>query len=247
MAQGYDKTKTPVTCSIFVMTHNEIRNIPQDRVVTYARLVVDFRPQKAYPNRARITAGGNLIKYPGDITTRTADMTTSKILWNSILSNKGDRFMGLDIRNFYLGNPLDRFEYTKIPITLLPAHVRQQYQLNGDRVKNGFVYLEIKKAIYGLQAGILVKKLLRYRLAPDGYYEVSHTPGTWRHVTRPVQFTLCVEDFGVKYFGKENADHLINTINKPCTCSKDWTGTLYCGITLDWNYKQHDLDISMTK
>ena len=24
-------------------------------------------------------------------------------------------------------------------------------------------------------------------------------------------------------------------------------GTLYCGITLDWNYKQHHLDISMPK
>ena len=100
MAQGDDKTKTPGTCSIFVMTHNKIRHIPQDRVVTYARLVVDFRPQKDDPNRVRITASGNLIKYPGEITTRTSDMTTAKILWNSILRTEGDRFMGLDIKNF---------------------------------------------------------------------------------------------------------------------------------------------------
>ena len=156
--------------------------------------------------------------------------------------------MGLNIKNFYLGTPLDRFEYMKIPITLFPAHIRLQYQLHGDRVKNGFVYLEIRKAIYGLpQAGILANKLLRSRLAPDGYYKVAHTPGLWRHVTRPVQFTLCVDDFGVKYVGKENSDHLINTINKHYTCSEEWTGTLYCGITLDWNYKQHYLDISMPK
>ena len=71
MAQGDDKTNTPGTCSIFVMTHNEIRNIPQDRVFTYARLVVDFRPPKDDPNRVRITAGGKLIKYPGELTTRT--------------------------------------------------------------------------------------------------------------------------------------------------------------------------------
>ena len=50
MFQGDDKTNTPGTCSIFVMTHNEIRHIPQDRVVTYARLVVDFRLQKDNPN-----------------------------------------------------------------------------------------------------------------------------------------------------------------------------------------------------
>ena len=123
-----------------------------------------------------------------------------------------------------------------MPIALFPAHIREKYQLQGDRVKNNFVFLEIRKAIYGLpQAGILANKLLRSRLAPDGYYKVSHTPGLWRRVTRPVQVTLCVDDFGVKYIGKENADHFINTINKHYTCSEDWTGTLYCGITLDWN------------
>ena len=135
MDQGDDKTNTPGTCSIFVMTHKEIRHIPQDRVVTYARLVVDFRPQKDDPNRLRITSGGNLIKYPGDITTRTADMTKAKILWNSILSTECSWFMGLDIKNFYFGTPLDRFKYMKIPITLFPARVRQQYQLRGERLK----------------------------------------------------------------------------------------------------------------
>ena len=84
MAQGDDKTKTPGTCSIFVMTHNEIKHIPQGRFVTYALLVVDFRPQKDDPNRVRITAGGNLIKYPVELTTLTADMTTDKIIWNGL-------------------------------------------------------------------------------------------------------------------------------------------------------------------
>ena len=126
VAQEDDKKKTPGTCSIFEMTNNKIRHIPQDRVITYARLLVDFRPQKDNPNRVRITAGGNLIKYPGELTTRTADMNTAKILWNSILSTKGARLMGLDIKLFYLGTPLDRFEYMKIPITLFPAHIRLQ-------------------------------------------------------------------------------------------------------------------------
>ena len=94
--------------------------------------------------------------------------------------------------------------------------------------------MEIRKAIYGLpQAGILANKLLRSRLSMDSYYEVAHTPGLWRHVTTLVQFTLCVDNFGVKYVGKENADHLMNTINKHYTCSEYWAGTLYFGITLD--------------
>ena len=67
--------------------------------------------------------------------------------------------------------------------------------------------------------------------------EVAHTPGLWRHVTRPVQFSLVVDDFGVKYKGKENAEHLINAIkSEGYKLSIDWEGAKYCGITLDWNY-----------
>jgi hypothetical protein len=51
MAQGDNKTGQKGTNSIFVMTHNEIKRIPPNRTVTYARVVVDFRPQKADPHR----------------------------------------------------------------------------------------------------------------------------------------------------------------------------------------------------
>ena len=50
MAQGDKKTGTKGTDSIFVMTHEQIKNIPCDHVVTYARLVVNYRPQKEDQN-----------------------------------------------------------------------------------------------------------------------------------------------------------------------------------------------------
>ena len=62
LAQGDDKTGEKGTNSIFVMSHEDIANIPRGRTVTYGRIVIDYRPQKADPNRVRITAGGNLIK-----------------------------------------------------------------------------------------------------------------------------------------------------------------------------------------
>ena len=166
------------------MTHAEISNIPLDRVVTYARIVVDYRPQKEDPNRVRITAGGNLIKYPGELTTRTADLTTAKLLWNSTISTDGARYSCLDVGNFYLETPMDRPEYMKMPISLFPEWTIQQYDLR-THAKDGWVYLEICKAIYGLpQAGMLANKQLRKNLAPAGYYEVPHTPGLWKHVWR---------------------------------------------------------------
>ena len=59
LSQGFEKTPGTNMCTF--MTHKEIAQIPSDRPVTYAQIVVDYRPQKLYPNRVRITAGGNLI------------------------------------------------------------------------------------------------------------------------------------------------------------------------------------------
>ena len=89
------------------MTRKEINQIPAHRTVTYARIVVDYRYQKKDPNRVRITAGGNLIKYPYQLTTRTADLTTSKIMCNSVISTLGARFACDKAKNFYLCTPLN--------------------------------------------------------------------------------------------------------------------------------------------
>ena len=88
------------TNSVFVMTHKEI-DIAKNagHKWTYARIVVNYRPQKEDPNSIRITVGGNLITYKGNTLTQTADLTTSKLLWNSVLSTEGARYMCLDIKN----------------------------------------------------------------------------------------------------------------------------------------------------
>ena len=75
--------------------------------------------------------------------------------------------------------------------------------------------MQIEPGMYGLpQAGILANKLLRKRLAPQGYYELPQTAGLWKHTNLPVQLTMVVDDFGVKYDRKENALHLINALKQ---------------------------------
>lgn len=58
----------------------------RSKKTTYDSIVVDFRPQKTDPNRVRTKAGGSLIQYPGELTTRTADLTITKIKGNSVNS-----------------------------------------------------------------------------------------------------------------------------------------------------------------
>ena len=106
--------------------------------------------------------------------------------------------------------------------------------------------MEIWRGMYGLpQAGILANQLLTKKLEPKGYYQCRHTPGLWCHKWRPIMFSLVVDDFGVKYVGKEHADHLCNSIKEHYGFVEDWTGSLYCGITLKWDYKNRTVDLSM--
>ena len=88
MAQGDKRIGAIGTNKFKILCPDQVLLILNDHVVTYANIVVDYRPHKEDPNRVRIMAGGNLIIYPGELTTRTAYITTSKILWNSVLSIK---------------------------------------------------------------------------------------------------------------------------------------------------------------
>jgi hypothetical protein len=114
--------------------------------------------------------------------------------------------MCLNIKNFYLTSALDYYKYMKILLVLFTECIKKH-------TRDGFVFLEIRRAVSGLhQAGILANKLLRKRLKPHGYYECTNTPELWRHTTRPITFLLVVDNFGVKYVGKEHADHLIDCL-----------------------------------
>ncbi len=110
----------------------------------------------------------------------------------------------------------------------------------------GYVHLEMQQTVWGLpQAGILANKRLRHKLAPFSYYEHVNTPGLWYYESRPISFMLVVDNFGVKYETKVDIDHLIGAIKSTYTLTKDWTGNLYCSISLDWDYENRTVDILM--
>ena len=83
-----------------------------------------------------------------------------------------------------------------------PDDVKEEYNLHQKATKDGFVYEEVRNGIYRLpQVGLLVHELLEERLGTKGYHQSSNTSGLWVHEWRPIQFTLVVDDFGVKHVG----------------------------------------------
>jgi hypothetical protein len=95
------------------------------------------------------------------------------------------------------------------------------------------------------QAGILAQNLLEEQLNRHGYHQSPTTPGLWRHDWRPISFTPCINNFGIKYVGKEHANHLAKILNEHYVCSIGWTGTRYIGINMDWDYAQRQVHVSI--
>jgi hypothetical protein len=224
----------------------ELTNIPKYINITYSKIVCDYKPPKKEKERVRLTVGGgDRLDYSGDVATSTADITTFKILINITFSTADAAMMIMDIRNYYLGTPLPRFEYMKMLLSRFPEEILDKYNFGALAVK-GWVHIEIRKGMCGLkQAGLLANQLLQTRLAPFGYYPARHTPGLWLHKTRPIAFSLIVDDFAVKYVGKQHADHLRNALLQSYELTTDWEAKVYSGMSLKWDYKNKTCDISM--
>ncbi len=204
------------------------------------------RPEKAEPNRTRFTVGGDRINYPGEVATPTAEMLVAKILFNSVISTPGAKFMTMDISNFYLMTPLTRPEYIRIKLADIPQEIIDEYKLKSKATPDGSIHIVATKGMYGLpQAGLLANELLEKRLNERGYKQSKLVPGLWKHKWRPIQFTLVVDDFGVKYVGEEHALHLKETLERHYKVTTDWTGTRYIGITMDWDYSNRQVHLSM--
>jgi hypothetical protein len=143
LAQGI-KGRVEFTDAIdFIHFHEK----PKDKKATYGCVVCTVRPQKKEQNRTRITVRGNLIDYPGDVSTQTADLTTFKTHLNSVISTPGAKYMCMDVGNFYLMTPLDEPEYMRFHISLIPDEIIEAYDLTKSP-QDGFVYIRIKGYVW---------------------------------------------------------------------------------------------------
>jgi hypothetical protein len=102
--------------------------------------------------------------------------------------------------------------------------------------------------MYGLpQASILANNLLEQQLSARGYYKCQHMPGLWRHMWRAITFCLAVDDFGIKITDIANFNHPKMALEEYYEVAVDWTGLLFCGVKLIWDYKQCHVGCSMPR
>ena len=85
---------------------------------------------------------------------------------------------------------------------------------------------------------MLANNLLRTCLNNTGYYKTTTTPGLWHHKWRPIMFVLIVDDFGIKYVGKNHIHHLRTVLTNHYTITEYLDGKTFSGIDLKWNHKK---------
>ena len=84
-----------------------------------------------------------------------------------------------------------------------------------------------KKRYVHLTTGRLsMQELLEQRLAQNGYTQSKLTPRLWMHHMRPIILCLVIDDFGVKYVGRENAEHLKCILVEKYEITTDWGNML---------------------
>jgi hypothetical protein len=110
---------------------------------TYARIICPFCNGKKDKYRTRITMGGNLVNYPGDCRTPTANLLTVKLLLNSVISTPNRKFVTLNLKDFNLRMPMKRYKYFR-KLELFPQDIIDEYDLTSKVDHNRNVHCKVQ-------------------------------------------------------------------------------------------------------
>jgi len=117
---------------------------PHGKQATYLCIVCAHQPEKSVPHWVHWTVGGDRVQYESDVSTKTTDLTTVKLLFNSVVLTPGVHCMIRDLKDFYLGTPMptNNYAYMCILMTVLPQAIIDYCNLT-PLIYKGHVYIEI--------------------------------------------------------------------------------------------------------
>ena len=162
-----------------------------------------MRPNKTEVYRIHMTVGGDKLDAYQDVQSPTVGITDTKIHLNSTIfdAHRGARYCIGNLKCFFLNSIMHIYRYMRLHCCYITKYILNEYCITDDFLDSkGFIYLEIRKGMYSLkEAAILAYKQLYDHLSKFGYVPMKHTPGLWRHESRPTTFTLAVDNIGIKY------------------------------------------------
>ena len=138
---------------------------------------------------------------------------------------KSAKYLVVGVNNFYLNNPMPKHEYYNISFGLIPQDTIYKYDLADNKI-NGFLYVRVEQGMYGLvQAVITSHTGLREHICPFVYDPAPIMSGLWFQNKKGIIFTLVVENFGIRYQRREDAQDLINALQEKYEIKQDCAGS----------------------
>ncbi len=152
LAQG--TTTSPSTNTMFFIL---VTALPTGHKAMYLQIICAHHPKKMVPYCVHWTVGSNRVHYDSDVSTKTADLTTASLLFNSVVSTPNAKCMMGNLRISTWAPPMlpKDYAYMCILMAVLPDEIIDHYNLHL-LMHKGHVYVEIWWGMYGLpQAGKL--------------------------------------------------------------------------------------------
>ena len=140
---------------------------------------------------------------------------------------------------------MEELDYMKIPFLSIPQEIIDKYEIVVIEYR-GWIYMEIQMGMPVLnQSGKISNDRLKNHLESFGYEPVRHTPVLWKHTSSDIVFTLVVDDLGVKYTNRQDMEHLRNAVQILYPVTTYWTRSKKFGPTLQWDYINRTVNLSM--
>ena len=165
--------------------------VPANKKATQANFICDYRPLKTEPHQVFLTVGRDELDCSYNAVSPAASLLETKMIFNSTISDekKGACLFSSDLKDNFLASPMEENEYMRIHARYVLDYIRLQYDIETLIDLDGYVYVSIKKCIYGLkQAAILAYNHLVEQLKPHGYHSCPETTGLWLHKRRKIFF-----------------------------------------------------------
>ena len=132
---------------------------------------------------------------------------------------------------------MDQPEFMKIHSKYFLSDIQQKYKIHNKIHTDNYIYCKIKHGMYGLkQAACLAYDSLKQHLSSYGYHPDKYAQNIWSHESRKTKFCLCIDDFGVQYFSKDDTQHQINALQNKYVITTDYLGKHFCGLDITWDY-----------
>ena len=122
------------------------QQIPHDRAIGNIRVVAALKPLKTEMHRIRFTIAHHHHDFEGATSTPTVDMPTVKCHINSTISTPNAKYATMDISDFYLNTLMNRPEYMRIPLKIIPQQMIDDYDLT-ELAHNGYIYFQVDKGL----------------------------------------------------------------------------------------------------